>query len=111
MAEFAGLRQPDRRIMVVIGHYGSGKTEFCVSLAMLLAKNGYGPYGRLALVDLDIANPYFRSRERRDLLESAGVRMYGSAYQHEITAELPALGADIRAPLEDADCRAIVDVC
>lgn len=110
MAEFAGLRQPDRRIMVVIGHYGSGKTEFCVSLAMLLAKNGYDPYSRLALVDLDIANPYFRSRERRDLLESAGVRMYGSAYQHEITAELPALGADIRAPLEDADCRAIVDV-
>lgn len=110
MAGFAGLRQPDRRIMVVTGHYGSGKTEFCVSLAMLLAKNGFAPYQRLALVDLDIANPYFRSRERRELLEGAGVRMYGSAYGHEITAELPALGADIRAPLEDRGCRTIVDV-
>ena len=110
MAEFAGLRQPDRRIMVVTGHYGSGKTEFCVSLAMLLAERGFGPYERLALVDLDIANPYFRSREQRKLLESAEVRVYGSAYGHEITAELPALGADIRAPLEDAACRVIVDV-
>ena len=110
MSGFSGLRQPDRRIMVVTGHYGSGKTEFCVSLAMLLAKRGFGPFGKLALVDLDIANPYFRSRERRETLEAAGVRVYGSAYRHEITAELPALGADVRAPLEDRDCRVIVDV-
>ena len=110
MAEFSGLRAPDKRVMVVIGHYGSGKTEFCVSLAMRLAERGYGPYGKLALIDLDIANPYFRSRERRETLEAAGVKVYGSAYRHEITAELPALGADIRAPLEDRDCRTIVDV-
>jgi predicted ATPase len=38
MPEFSGLRAPDRRIMVVTGHYGSGKTEFCVSLAMRLAR-------------------------------------------------------------------------
>ena len=110
MPEFSGLRAPDRRVTVVTGHYGSGKTEFCVSLAMRLAERGFGPYRRLALVDLDIANPYFRSRERRELLERAGVKVYGSAYVHEITAELPALGADIRAPLEDRDCRVIVDV-
>ena len=110
MGQFSGLREPDRRVMVVTGHYGSGKTEFCVSLAMRLAKLGFGPYRRLGLVDLDIANPYFRSRERRETLEAAGVKVYGSAYIHEITAELPALGADIRAPLEDADCRVIVDV-
>ena len=110
MPEFTGLRQPDRRVMVVTGHYGSGKTEFCVSLAMRLSRMGYGPYEQLALVDLDIANPYFRSRERRVELERAGVGVYGSAYEHEITAELPALGANIRAPLEDANCRVIVDV-
>ncbi len=110
MAAFSGLRAPDRRVMVVTGHYGSGKTEFCVSLAMRLARFGFGPYERLALVDLDIANPYFRSRERKAQLEAAGVRVYGNAYAHEITAELPALGADIRAPLEDRGCRVIVDV-
>ena len=110
MPEFSGLRQPDRRIMVVAGHYGSGKTEFCVSLAMRLARRGYGPYKRLAMIDLDIANPYFRSRERKSELEAAGVSLYGNAYEHEITAELPALGANIRTPLEDGDCRVIVDV-
>ncbi|MDO4865458.1 MAG: hypothetical protein Q4C10_02800 [Clostridia bacterium] len=110
MNRFDGIREPDRRILVVTGHYGSGKTEFCVSLAMRLARRGFGPYERLALIDLDIANPYFRSRERRELLEGAGVGVYGNAYDHEITAELPALGANIRAPLEDAGCRVIVDV-
>lgn len=110
LAAFYGIRRPDRRILVVTGHYGSGKTEFCVSLAMLLAEKGFGPYGRLALVDLDIINPYFRSRERRAMLEAAGVRVYGSAYGHEVTAEIPELAADIRAPLEDRDCRVIVDV-
>ncbi|MBQ8108923.1 MAG: ATP-binding protein [Clostridia bacterium] len=110
MAQFTGLRAPDARILVVTGHYGSGKTEFCVSLAMRLARLGYGPYERLSLIDLDIANPYFRSRERKQQLEAAGVGVYGSAYDHEITAEMPALGANIRAPLEDKGCRVIVDV-
>ena len=110
MPGFTGVRAPDRRILVVTGHYGSGKTEFSVSLAMLLTRCGFAPYGKLALVDLDIANPYFRSRERREMLEAAGVGVYGNAYDHEITAEFPALGADIRAPLEDAHCRTILDV-
>lgn len=110
MPVFSGTRTPDRRIMVVTGHYGSGKTEFCVSLAMRLARLGFGPYEKLALIDLDIANPYFRSRERKAQLEAAGVSVYGNAYEYEITAELPALGANIRAPLEDRSCRVIVDV-
>ena len=110
MPEFSGIRIPGRRIMVVTGHYGSGKTEFCVSLAMRLTKYGFAPYEKLALIDLDIANPYFRSRERKAELEAAGVQVYGNAYTYEITAELPALGADIRAPLEDRKCRVIVDV-
>ena len=110
MSDFTGLREPDRRIMLVTGHYGSGKTEFSVSLAMLLANRGFSPYKRLALVDLDIINPYFRSRERRAVLEAAGVPVYGSAYGHEVTAEIPEVSARIRAPLEDKDCRTIVDL-
>ena len=110
MDEFCGIRQPDRRITVVTGHYGSGKTEFSVSLAMLLAEKGFGPYQRLGLCDLDIINPYFRSRERRKLLEEKGIPVYGSAYGHEVTAELPELAANVRAPLEDKGCRTIVDL-
>ena len=110
MTGFCGRREPDRRIMVVTGHYGSGKTEFSVSLAMLLAEKGIGPYVRLGLCDLDIINPYFRSRERRAMLEAAGIPVYGSVYGHEVTAELPELAANVRAPLEDRGCRTIVDL-
>ena len=94
------------RKLIVTGHYGSGKTEFAVSLAMLVkAENP----GQLAIIDLDIVNPYFRSRERRDILEEAGISVYGSVFDTEVTAELPALGATLRAPLEDKNCRVIVD--
>lgn len=99
-----------RRILVVAGHYGSGKTELSVSLAMELAALKSRPYPRLALVDLDVANPYFRSRERRDMLEGKGVKVYADAFGSEMTAELPALTAALRAPLEDASCQTIVDL-
>lgn len=97
-----------KRLILIAGHYGSGKTELAVSLALLAAKAR--PYARAALIDLDIANPYFRSRERRKLLEEAGISLYGSVYQEEITAEFPALGATARAPLADPGCLCIVDL-
>jgi hypothetical protein len=100
---------PNKRILIVTGHYGSGKTEFSVSLAMMLARETDRPYPRLALADLDIVNPYFRSRERASLLENAGVKVYGGIYKKEITAEIPELAADTRAPLEDKGCFVIVD--
>jgi len=128
-----------RRIIIITGHYGSGKTEFAVSLAMHIgaksaaamsstvlststlssAALSTGPVTlgtaknsnltSCALIDLDIVNPYFRSRERRDMLENAGISVYGSVYEEEITVELPALGASLRAPLEAGNCRVIVD--
>jgi hypothetical protein len=106
------IRPHDKRIIIVTGHYGSGKTEFAVSYALHLATQPAEErtYPRLALVDLDIVNPYFRSREQMDLLEAAGVRVYGSIYKSTgIAAELPELAADIRAPLEDKGCRVIID--
>lgn len=103
------IRPFSKRIIIVTGHYGSGKTEFSVSLAMKLAEERERSYPRLAVVDMDIVNPYFRSRERMGLLENEGVKVYGGVYKTEITAELPELAADIRAPLEDKGCRVIVD--
>ena len=94
------------RKIVVTGHYGSGKTEFAVSLAMLLRAENEE---KLAIIDLDIVNPYFRSRERRDILEAQGVRVFGSIYNTEVTAEIPALGADSRAPLENREFKVIID--
>ena len=48
----------DKRIRIIVGHYGSGKTEFAVNYAVKMAELGK----KTALVDLDIANTYFRSR-------------------------------------------------
>ena len=53
------------KAIAVLGHYGSGKTEFSVNYAMHLKRSGV----KTALLDLDIANPYFRSRERQKMLE------------------------------------------
>lgn len=94
-----------KRIIVVVGHYGSGKTEFSVNAALFLKRQGM----KTALVDLDIANPYFRSREQKELLEQNGVAIFGNAYGHEITAEIPAITAAARGPLEDSDCHVVVD--
>lgn len=97
-----------KRIIALCGHYGSGKTELAVSLGLLAAQ--VKPFPRTALIDLDIANPYFRSRERRALLEAAGIEVLGSAFREEITAELPALGAAAKGPLENTGCLSIVDL-
>ena len=100
-----------RRIIVVAGHYGSGKTELAVSLAMQLASRKDSAFPRLAVVDLDVANPYFRSRERMQLLHDHHVSLYADAFDSTgTTAELPALTAALRAPLEDGGCRTIVDL-
>ena len=57
--------QDDKRITIITGHYGSGKTEFAVNYAMKLKQ--ISP--KVTLGDLDIVNVYFRSRERKKELE------------------------------------------
>lgn len=93
------------RITIVTGHYGTGKTEFAVNLALALAREG----ARVMLADLDIVNPYFRSRERRPLLEAAGVRVISSS-QACADADVPALPAELLAILEDRDVRGVLDI-
>ncbi len=95
----------DKRIRVIVGHYGSGKTEFSVNYALKLAEQGK----KTALADLDIANPYFRSRERQQLMEDKGIRVYSNTFGYDITADLPAITASIKAPLEDPACETIID--
>ena len=59
-----------KRITLITGHFGSGKTEFSVNLTVDLKKK----FDKVAILDLDIANPYFRSRERQKILEDLGIR-------------------------------------
>ena len=93
------------RISIVTGHYGTGKTEFSVNLALALAAEG----ASVMLADLDIVNPYFRSRERRNLLEEAGVRLISSS-QSCSDADVPALPAELLTILENRNLRGVLDI-
>lgn len=99
------LERFPHRLTLVTGHYGTGKTEFSVNLALALAGEG----ARVALADLDIVNPYFRSRERRELLEAAGVRLVATS-QALADADVPALPAELHAVLEDRAIRGVLDI-
>lgn len=96
----------DQRVRVIIGHYGSGKTEFSVNLAMKLAKDGK----KVAIGDLDIVNPYFRSRERADMMEKEGIKVVSSALGHNFTLALPSVSAEIVGPIQNPEYDAILDV-
>ena len=100
----AGALSP-HRLLIVTGHFGTGKTEFSVNLALALAREG--EKGMMA--DLDIVNPYFRSRERREALEGAGVRLITSSQDSE-NADMPSLPAEILTVLEDRSYRGVLDI-
>ena len=65
----------DRRIRIITGHYGSGKTEFAVNYVKKLRES---VDGRVAIADLDIVNVYFRSREKKEELEEKGIQVIAS---------------------------------
>lgn len=96
---------PKARILVLVGNYGSGKTEISLNLALKLAHRGE----KVTLVDLDIVNPYFRSSERTELLEKEGVKVYAPSFAMS-TVDVPSLPADIQAVFADKSRRVIFDV-
>lgn len=87
---------PDiRRFTVVTGHYGCGKTNLSINLALDLAEK----YDEVTLVDLDIVNPYFRSSEYAPVLARAGVRVIAPTFAGT-TLETPSLPAAIYSAFE-----------
>lgn len=98
----------DKRLVIITGHYGSGKTEFAVNYAikMLEQKNNYQ---NISLADLDIVNPYFRSREKKDFLEGLGIKVYGSSIENS-SLDLPAIPAEAMGIIQNKKIKAILDV-
>lgn len=78
------------KVLVHIGHYGSGKTELSISTALQMAAHS----GSIALFDMDIVNPFFRSGEQRKLLEAGGVKVIAPLFVNT-TVEIPALPAEV----------------
>lgn len=95
----------DRRIRVITGHYGSGKSEFAVNYAIALAKQGK----KVCLVDLDIVNPYFRSREKEVELKELGVEVIASSIGGA-AIDVPAVSASILKPLHQKEYEAVIDL-
>lgn len=95
----------DKRLRFIIGHYGSGKTEFSINYAVKLAKMGR----KVAIADLDVVNLYFRSREKTDQLEKLGIKVIGSSIKGA-AVDIPAISAEIETPMQDASYEAIIDV-
>lgn len=97
--------QKDKRVRIITGHYGSGKTEFAVNYTLSLAKSGY----KTAIVDLDIVNPYFRSREMEPMFMEKGVRVISSTVKG-FAGDLPALSPEIYAALQDKSYETVIDM-
>lgn len=96
----------DHRIRIIIGHYGSGKTEFSVNYVMKLAEAGR----KAAIADMDVVNPYFRSREKSDMLEEKGIRVISSALGHKVDIDIPMVSAEVLSPLQDHSYDCVLDV-
>lgn len=94
-----------KRITLLSGHYGSGKTNIAVNLALHLKKSRE----KVAIADVDIVNPYFRSKDSQAELEQAGVRLICSEFASS-NVDLPALPQDVYAITDDPGLTAVIDV-
>ena len=94
-----------KRVLLLSGHYGSGKTNIAINLAFHLRQTN----DRVVIADVDIVNPYFRTSDSRQDLEHSGIRLICSEFAGS-NVDLPALPASIYAVTADRSQRAIIDV-
>ncbi len=93
------------RITVITGHYGCGKTELAINLARYSRAAG----NQVAIADLDVINPYFRSREMRDVFEQEGIAVI--APKGELAAsDLPVVSGEIYRYIDDPAFHLFIDV-
>ena len=94
-----------KRITVFCGHYGSGKTNIAVNYALARKRAGE----TVSIIDLDIVNPYFRTKDREQELRDAGVELICSDYAGS-HLDIPALPAAMQRPIADRSTTCVLDV-
>ncbi len=94
-----------KRITLLCGHYGSGKTNVAVNMAYEIKKN----YDNVAIADLDIVNPYFRTKDSAEELKNAGIKLIASEYAGT-NVDIPALPQQMYALTDDKTVKAVIDV-
>ena len=94
-----------KRLTLFAGHYGSGKTNIAVNYALHLAKEGK----QVVIADLDIVNPYFRTKDSAKVLEEAGVTLVSPQFANS-NVDLPALPAESYRLVQDKSIYGIMDI-
>lgn len=94
-----------KRVTILTGHYGSGKTSIAVQYALRLREAG----NAVSVCDLDIVNPYFRSTDHRAELEAAGVSLVTSQFAGS-NLDIPALPKELYTAIADKNGYAVLDV-
>ena len=79
-----------KRINIITGHYGSGKTEFAINYAMKLKEE----FGSAVICDMDIVNPYFRTNDAKAFLEEKGIKVIAPEWAGT-NLDIPSLPSDI----------------
>lgn len=99
----------EKPLTVIVGHYGSGKTNLAMNLALDSASHGKS----VSVIDMDIVNPYFRVSEQRQALEAKGIELVAPVFSELGTSlDVPSLTGRILPAIEDAsdDHIVIIDV-
>ena len=94
-----------KRLTILCGHYGSGKTNIAVNMALDLASQR----DNVAIADLDIVNPYFRSKDSEDEFKAHGIRLICSEFASS-TVDLPSMPADLYSITDDKSLSVIMDI-
>ena len=94
-----------KRITLFAGHYGSGKTNIAVNYALKLKADGY----EAVIADMDIVNPYFRTKDSEKELNEAGIKVISSEYASS-NVDLPALPQDLYSVIDDKTKYAVLDI-
>lgn len=94
-----------KRITCVTGHFGSGKTEFSLNYALSLKKCGFDT----VIIDFDIVNPYFRTKDAQTFLEKNGIEVISPEFAN-LNIESPSLPPEVYRAFADKDKYVVFDV-
>ena len=94
-----------KRLTILCGHYGSGKTNVAVNLAYALKQQ----YERVMIADLDIVNPYFRTKDSSDDFAARGIGLICSEYANS-NVDIPALPPEMYAVTDDTSLTVVLDI-